>query len=275
MHLSRQQFAIWALASALIPAPGCQTVPASRAGLPGTDLAATMNLAAVPPDWTPRQALAVVREAGEEAWKAYMARGYETQALTPGVRGLYFASTGDPHETSGDGLKFDNRKMGLFTALKSDSADFMLQKYQMNGAMVGVPGTTLNRIAEIKAGANALRYDALADVLLVNGAALPLQSGQAVGLPGGAAVWRDGPVYSVWTPAGDITNIRDQGVYLDITGRISPLRRHQKVKGSLGCFDIDTEVWNDLVLRDGTVTSDVSLFLKNWRTLDSERIYVY
>jgi hypothetical protein len=182
----------------------------------------------------------------------------------PKANGLTFKSWGDPHEITGDGLKFDNQLVGDFVAMLSKSGDFELQKRHEN---VGGQnnGVTFNTEASLKTDGDVVHFDSQNNTLSINGQPANLGNGQTVKLPGGGTVTRNGNNYTINTAKGDTVTFIDQGQYMDIEGKLSDKRADGEVIGSLGRFDADTDASNDLVMPDGTLAKDVDSFLQAWR----------
>lgn len=172
----------------------------------------------------------------------------------PPIEGGTFRSWGDPHEVTGDGLKFDNMLTGTFTAFKSASGDLELQKYQEKDDHGRWAGATLNKAAGIKVGENTVSYDIRGDQLSINGKKVSTTPGSVFSLPGGGnvSVGKDGNI-TVNTPVGDTITIEKRDGYIDFRGEISSSRPSGSVFGSLGTFDEDTDPTNDLRRPDGSI----------------------
>ncbi len=180
------------------------------------------------------------------------------------IEGQTFKSWGDPHEITGDGLKFDNQLLGDFVALRSKSGDFELQKRHehVSGHSDGV---TFNTEAALKTNGNTIHFDSQHNALTINGTKANLADGQTVAMPGGGSVTRNGNNYTITTAQGDSVTFIDQGNYMDIEGKMSASRGDGEIMGSLGRMDADSDASNDLVLPDGTLAKDVQQFLEAWR----------
>lgn len=209
------------------------------------------------------------------------------------VRGLLgkdasFGSWGDPHEISGDGLKFDNQLTGRFVAFKSDEGDLELQKDQGPDQSGRWPGATLNHAVALKVAGDLVAYDVLKNSLTINGAEVPFKDGKLT-LRGGATVDIKGSTLSVTSPRGDQIDIVKKDAYIDLSGKISGSRPKGSVSGSLGSFDADGQQDNDLVGRDGKtvavtvnpnagwnqVVQDAAFkaFLDGWKVRTSESLF--
>jgi hypothetical protein len=188
------------------------------------------------------------------------------------AKGLSFQSWGDPHEVSGDGLKFDNMGIGYFTAMKSASGDLMVTKRHESVPGLGAVGSTVNTEVGIKAGEDVVKYDTKTNKFYINDKETALKDGEAVNLPGGGKVVKKGNEITVTTPKGDNITIVDQGKYLDLKGTLAASRKDGEVTGSLGRFDADTDASNDLVMRDGSQAANVDSFIKEWTTPDAENL---
>jgi hypothetical protein len=220
-----------------------------------------------------------------------------SQANLQQSAGLAFSSMGDPHETTGDGFPFENQKSGTFTAIKSYSAivkdgspwELMVIKKQQPCNV----GVTCNTRAAIYVAGTTLKL--FADgTLYLNGAGTAIDSGATVALqkpdgsPSGARLRRtdaDGVMtLSVLSPVGDVIVLDDYYTagWLNIHGTISAARANERVRGSLGCFDADTDSTNDLCKRFVTSLDEIKVngqetfytqdaagvdaFLEAWRT---------
>ena len=172
----------------------------------------------------------------------------------PPIEGEKFRSWGDPHEVSGDGLKFDNMLTGTFTAFQSASGDLVLQKYQEKDEQGRWAGATLNKAAGIKVGDNTISYDIKGDQLMINGKKVSTAPGSNYKLPdgGSVSVAANGHI-TVNSAVGDAITIEKQDGYIDFSGQVSSSRPSGSVFGSLGTFDADTDPTNDLRRPDGSV----------------------
>jgi len=172
----------------------------------------------------------------------------------PPIQGAAFQSWGDPHEISGDGLKFDNMLTGTFTAFQSASGDLVLQKYQEKDEQGRWAGATLNKAAGIKVGDNTISYDIKGDQLMINGKKVSTAPGSSYQLPdgGSVSVAANGNI-TVNSAVGDAITIEKQDGYIDFSGQVSSSRPSGSVFGSLGTFDADTDPTNDLRRPDGSV----------------------
>lgn len=198
-----------------------------------------------------------------------------TEQWSDTITGGTFESWGDPHEVSGDGLKFDNYKIGTFVAFKSVEGDLELRKRQarLNDKETGI----FNVEASLTVGKNQIGYTAGSNTLTINGQRKSVKPGETYTLPDGTQVSigvaknRKGekqegqPSITIRSPKGDRVTLQDQGKYLNFEGEISSRRASGSVFGSLGTFDSDTNKHNDMRLPDGTVTADVEAFLEAWR----------
>lgn len=220
------------------------------------------------------------------------------------AQGLTFRSWGDPHEVSGDGLKFDNYQRGTFTKLMSATGDFMLQTRQ--DPWIKNPSVTVNTAAAVKSGKDIVSFDAKTNELMINGRKVALEPGATYPLPGGGSVKVNAPTaeqdaadiigtIDITTDKGDFVQIERkqsnkirnaQGElvevsgderYIDIRGAVSPNRKDGEVRGSLGAIDRDTDASNDMVGRDGKVykinpkdQQAVDKFLDEWRANTAE-----
>jgi len=172
----------------------------------------------------------------------------------PPIQGAAFQSWGDPHEVSGDGLKFDNMLTGTFTAFQSASGDLVLQKYQEKDEQGRWAGATLNKAAGIKVGDNTISYDIKGDQLTVNGKKVSSAPGSTYQLPdgGSVSVAANGNI-TVASAIGDKITVEKRDGYIDFRGELAASRPGGSVYGSLGTFDEDTDPTNDLRRPDGSL----------------------
>jgi hypothetical protein len=190
----------------------------------------------------------------------------------PKAQGLTFKSWGDPHEVSGDGLKFDNMGLGVFTALKSASGDLRFDKKHESIPGTGADGSTVNTEAAIQFGTDLISYKTANNELLINGKKVELKDKEVFQLPDGGSVTRNGDNYTAVSAKGDSITIQDRGKYLDFEGAISANRADGEVTGSLGRFDADTSSTNDLVKADGTQAKDVNDFINSWKPAEGQSL---
>lgn len=171
----------------------------------------------------------------------------------PPIDGGTFRSHGDPHEISGDGLKFDNYLTGTFTAFQSTSGDLVLQKFQEKDDKGRWAGATLNKAAGIKVGDNTISYDIRGDELTINGKKVSTAPGSSYALPdgGSVSVGKDGHI-TVNSALGDKITVEKRDGYIDFRGEVSASRPGGSVFGSLGSFDEDKDPTNDLIRPDGS-----------------------
>ncbi len=198
-----------------------------------------------------------------------------TEQWSDTIGGGTFKSWGDPHEVTGDGLKFDNYKTGTFLAFRSTEGDLELQKRQerLNDKQTGI----YNVAAGLKVGANQITYEAGTNVLTIDGQRRAIKPGDSFTLPDGTRLSigynlgktgekdESKPSITVTSPKGDRITLLDQGDFMDFEGEISSRRASGSVFGSLGTFDADASQHNDMRMPDGQVTKDVDVFLEAWR----------
>ncbi|MEB3188013.1 MAG: hypothetical protein VKP72_11310 [bacterium] len=190
----------------------------------------------------------------------------------PMAQGLTFKSWGDPHEVSGDGLKFDNMGLGVFTALQSASGDLRFDKKHESIPGTGADGSTVNTEAAIQFGTDLISYKTANNELMINGKKVELKDKEVFQLPDGGSVTRNGENYTAVSAKGDSITIQDRGKYLDFEGAISANRADGEVTGSLGRFDADTSATNDLVKADGTQAKDVNDFINSWKPAEGQSL---
>lgn len=195
------------------------------------------------------------------------------------VEGRKFSSVGDPHETTGDGGKFDNMEEGNFVKARSASGDFELQTVQGRDVSGRWPNATVNHAAAVKSGNDVVAYNGIDKTLTINGEAKELKPGQSYDLPGGGKVNVTDKGVTITTQAGDVVDITQRDNYIDVRGEVGPDRKDGEIRGSLGVFDADTDASNDLVSRDGTVMGNMKdqavldKFIEEWRTKPEENLF--
>lgn len=193
-----------------------------------------------------------------------------------------FLSVADPHITTADGGKYDNKKQGDFVLAKSDSGDLMVQTRQE--PIKGSTGVWQTQGA-VKTDGNTVNFDAASKTVTINGKAYPFEAGKDIQLPGGGHVkmskdkFDTGVPYDrleIFTKDGDKINMlnikRNGSQYLDVSGTISGERESGSVKGTVGAMDADTSSANDMVMRDGKTTSNLDAMLDDWRVRSGESL---
>lgn len=188
------------------------------------------------------------------------------------ITGRKFSSVGDPHETTGDGLKFDNMAVGDFVKLQSASGDFVLQTRQE--PWVKNPKATVNTMAAMKLGNDTVVFDGKSNSITVNGQKVDLKPGQEMKLPDGGSLKATKDGIEVTSAKGDKVTVQDKGTYIDVTGEVGPNRKDGEIRGSLGNFDNDTDKSNELMGRNGTKNfgKDVDGFIEEWRAKNGESL---
>ncbi|HBN09838.1 MAG TPA: hypothetical protein DD435_14705 [Cyanobacteria bacterium UBA8530] len=192
---------------------------------------------------------------------------------TKAIQGLAFSSVGDPHETTGDGLRFDNMKRGEFVKLQSVSGDFVLQTRQE--PWVKNKFVTVNTAAALKMGKDTVTYDGKTNAITVNGKVQEIKKGSQFKLPDGGLVKRlSNGSLEITSPKGDSVRIDNGGSYINVTGTLSSQRKDGEVRGSLGSFDNDTSSANDTLGRSGNeIIKNLNVFIEEWRVQPSERLF--
>lgn len=196
---------------------------------------------------------------------------------TKALEGTEFSSTGDPHEVTGDGNKFDNQKVGDFIKLQSSTGDLVLQSRQT--AAPNNSNVKYNTAIALKVEGEVITYDAKDnDKIKINGKEYRLKPGVFVNLPRGAGKLTrdDNGDFTIETKDGDVINLKrkmDGMPHLDISGNISSFRRNGEVRGSLGTFDTDENAANDMVDRNGQAVTDLDKFLEGWRVKKDESLF--
>ncbi|MEB3197468.1 MAG: hypothetical protein VKP62_09725 [Candidatus Sericytochromatia bacterium] len=196
------------------------------------------------------------------------------------VQGKTFSSVGDPHETSGDGAKFDNMEEGTFIKARSASGDFELQTTQGKDKSGRWPNATVNHAAAVKSGKDVVTYDGLSKTLTVNGQPKTLKEGESLDLPDGGKVTGNKNGVTITTKAGDKVEVIQRDNYIDVKGEIGPNRKDGEIRGSLGNFDADTDKANELMGRTGDKPvgapndpAALKKFIDEWRAKPGESLF--
>lgn len=194
------------------------------------------------------------------------------------VQGRTFTTWGDPHEITGDNLKFDNMKRGEFVKLMSATGDFILQTRQ--DAWIKNPMATVNTAAAVKLGADLVVYDLNTKSLKVNGLEVSLEPGTVINLPDGGKVTVNADSIDMVSPRGDKVSVLFKENYIDVTGEVAASRKDGEIRGSLGAFDNDTDGANDLMGRFGKQNMGAAsnqkvldAFLETWRASGGESLF--
>lgn len=208
------------------------------------------------------------------------------------TQGRTFSSIGDPHETSGDGGKFDNMKTGDFIKARSAAGDFELQTRQAGGLMPNpqtgaLDPVTVNQAVGMRMDQDLIQYDARNATLAIDGVNVPLYPiggpgvlmvGQTFGLPSGGTVTRLGPDSFQFTSAKGDKVVIDQVTpgACNVSGEVAPSRQDGEVKGALGAFDYDKTALNDLATPDGRYmewnAAGIDAFLESWRVASAQSL---
>ncbi len=196
-------------------------------------------------------------------------------------------SVADPHITTADGLKFDNKLPGDFVLASSNRGNFDVQVRQ--GSLPGDSGVW-QTAAAIKTDGHVVQYDAQRNVVNIDGKDHAFKPGQRIALSDGAYVQMsreanpgDGRTrgfdrVQVHTAQGDdvfmLNFARGKNHQLDVRVDVSGTRLDGEVSGIGGRVDRDSNAANDLVMRDGTVTTKANedAAANSWRVQSGESI---
>ncbi len=196
-------------------------------------------------------------------------------------------SVADPHITSADGLKYDNKLPGDFILASSNRGNFDVQVRQ--GALPGDSGVW-QTAAAVKTDAHVVQYDAQRNMVNIDGKDHAFKPGQRIALSDGAYVQMsreanpgDGRTrgfdrVQVHTAQGDdvymLNFARGKNHQMDVRVDVSGTRLDGEVSGIGGRVDRDTNAANDLVMRDGTVTTKANedAAANSWRVRSGESI---
>ncbi len=222
---------------------------------------------------TPADTNKVASSTGEQSTSSLPPSSSSTPAEK--VKGFHTSSVGDPHETTADGLKFDNMKTGVFVKMRAKSGDFELQTRQ--DPWDRNPQATVNTAAAVKVnkGGDIVKVDAAKDTITFNGKPIEVKEGEKFEIPGGGSITKSGKGYEITSAAGDKVTTHDRGTYMDITADASPERVDGDVSGSLGALDSDTDMTNDFVARDGKQmdVNNTDAFIEEWRAKGEEDMF--
>jgi hypothetical protein len=191
----------------------------------------------------------------------------------PKVQGNKFSSVGDPHETTGDGLHFDNQQEGDFIKMHAKSGDFEVQTRQ--GPWDKNPQAKVNTMVGVKVNSqdDKVVYDAKTKQMTFNGKPIEVKPGEDFQIPGGGSVSKTPDGYEIKSAKGDKVDLKDRGNYVDMTGEVSPDRADGDVVGSLGRFDADTDWRNDLEGRDGKQLNSTDDLINDWKVKPGEGMF--
>ena len=187
------------------------------------------------------------------------------------IVGNVVTSIGDPHETTADGLKYDNMETGTFIKQRAKKGDFELQS--LHETSTKNSGQTDNTAVGVKVNETGSIITVHKDGAIFFGNP-PKEIKAPFAVPGGGQVEQEGNLTTITSVAGDKVELTKRtGCYLDIRSTASPERRDGEVAGSLGQLDSDTDFKNDLVGRGGQQMTDIKGFIEEWRTKDGESMF--
>ena len=193
-------------------------------------------------------------------------------------------STGDPHITTLDGLRYGFQGHGEFIAAKSTTDNFEVQVRQED---VGKNGkVTMNTAVGIQTGADVVCVTVKPDRLFINNQAQDLASFTRQTLKEGALVSKikeNGfDVLNVYVKNGDLVKVRFHGSYLLDYSLYIQENRKGKLIGIMGNYDGDK--LNDVTIRDGeNIMKDGGLpfaklyptFTDSWRITQANSLFQY
>ena len=183
-------------------------------------------------------------------------------------------STGDPHLTTMDGLKYNFQGYGEFVAVKSTTDNFEVQARQVD--VYNTNRVTLNTAVAVRTGSDVICALVNPLRLYLNNIKLPSDFG-TITLTDGSTLFRDATDIKLSTVQGDVILIRwlNTGWLLDYMITLGDSRKG-KVAGIFGNFDGNSQ--NDLMLSNGTPISADSLFPKfadSWRITQASSLFFY
>lgn len=183
-------------------------------------------------------------------------------------------STGDPHLTTYDGLRYGMQGVGEFVLTRHTQEDL---EVQVRTAPVG-SSTRLSvvTVVAVKLGASRVVIDA--DGVSVDGRDLAVTTAAETTDGEGFSVTTRGRTVAVQTAAGHLVTVERRAASLDLV--ISPGDDVDSWVGLLG--DLDGDTTDDLAARDGTVVSpEAGLavlyrdFVDGWRVTPAESVLPY
>jgi hypothetical protein len=182
-------------------------------------------------------------------------------------------SVGDPHLTTIHGAHYNFQHSGEFILVQSDP-DLQVQVRQALITPPTEPAIAYNIGAAIKMG-NA-KFVATLKSIEINGSRRTIENDHAIDIGSGVTVLRQGSMYTVSRPSGDIVHINSLGDHFDITVQLGATN-HSTVHGLL-VGNPDDEI-HPLVGRDnkpikGTVTkAALQAFTESWRVNLKESLF--
>ena len=182
------------------------------------------------------------------------------------------SATGDPHFTTLDGVIYHNQYIGEFVFSREiGNTGFELQTRQgrINGFS---PCVTLNTAVAMRIDINIVEYRAATNEIIVDGNIISVSEGENYYLNGGGSVLRYNGIICSDSGVKGVVTVQDSGDYLNVIVSVSKTLMNT-MEGLMGNFDEDPS--NDHLLRDGTLTSDTSACVDDWRIKDGESLFTY
>ena len=193
-------------------------------------------------------------------------------------------STGDPHITTIDGLRYDFQGYGEFIAVKSVTDNFEVQIRQEDVNKSGK--VTMNTAVGIQTGSDIVCVTVKPDRLFINNQVQDLANFTTKDLKDGASIskLKDGSldVLNVFAKNGDLVKVRFHGSYLLDYSLYIQENRKGKLIGIMGNYDGDK--LNDVTIRDGeNIMKDSGLpfgklyptFADSWRITQANSLFYY
>jgi RHS repeat-associated protein len=181
-------------------------------------------------------------------------------------------STGDPHLTTLDEVRYDFQAAGEFTFVKSTTDDFEIQVRQQ-----GTTGSnfSVNTAIAIKADGQRITIDnQSSQSLIINGNSVNLANGELYAI-GKTLITRQGGGYTVITANNDQVALSGININLNLAEN-----RQGKVVGLLGNYNSDRN--DDFALRDGTVIGGsiskqqlYGQYADSWRITQATSLFDY
>jgi len=183
-------------------------------------------------------------------------------------------SNGDTHLTTFGGFYYDFQSQGDYI-LAERGTDFAVQARQVSGAP-NWPNASVNKAVAVKLGPNRVAVSIEPELLVVNGVARTLASGNSLSLPGGATVTHLGNVYLMRGANGESVWTQLNPGYINVSVSLPRAR----LAGARGLLVNPGERNDALMSRDGVVLAEPISFAdlygrygESWRVRPAESLF--